>query len=491
MLKKLLWGVGLGAALFCGGLAQAQAPAAYPSPELTQIAKTGKYVGSKACLECHEDEHKSWAASRHTLKATKGPSFGKEFEKNIYAWVRRDWDKLDSYMIVDQKDGKTNYLATRKVPWAEVDYVVGQTYKQRYTKYYDGGPIEVFEATTADGGISWKLDKTKVSMYPGNKQRAGYKFLFLEMNPAEGKMNANYYGEYRSWQERCIACHTTGFDVKAWDQAKADFVAGKRADLKDIFVADLTVGCESCHGPGEAHAKKPSKGTNIVNPAKMTDVTARQMVCGQCHTRPQVSKHSPLAQDLRGYRLTDEYTDFATYTRPAWGKGNRQVSVDGKGRRDHQQDMDIKLSTAIRGSHSAHADMACFDCHDAHGVGNKDKKSPTLKKASAVETCATCHGVKAAQVLKVMDGRQGWARAGYPNWATEYGRQGNKQHIFNITHDGTGRSWGLSPDQYPWALKKDGDAAKEADWEAIWPWEKASFEKQGRTVAVGASPWKK
>lgn len=492
MLKRLLWGVGLGVALVCG-VAQAQTPAAYPSPELTQIAKTGKYVGSKACLECHEDEHKSWAASRHTIKATQGPSFGKEFEKNIYEWVRRDWDKLDGYMIVDRKDAQTNYIAARKVPWAEIDYVIGQTYKQRYMKYYDGGPVEVFEATTADGGIGWKLDKSKVSMFPGNKDRAGYKFLFLEMRPKDGDFNKNYYGTWRSWQEQCIGCHVTGFDPVAWSTAKAEFKAGQRKDLRDIFAAELTVGCEMCHGPGEAHANKPSKGTNIVNPAKMTDVDARKMVCEQCHTRPQktLAANAPGANDLRGYRLTMQYMDIAEYTRPAWGKGNRQVSVDGKGRRDHQQDMDMRLSDAIKGEHSTHADMACFDCHDSHGVGNKDKKNPTLIKASAIETCATCHGGNAATVLKVMNGRQGWAPAKYGAWGTEYGRQGNKQHIFNITHDGTARSWGLSPDQYPWALKKDGDAAKEADWEAIWPWEKASFEKQGRTLAVGASPWKK
>lgn len=477
-------------ALLWAGFAQAQP--VYPSPELAQIAKTGKYVGSDACLACHQDEHKTWASSRHTQKATKGPSFGKAFEKNIYDWVRRDWDKLDRFMIVDTKDATTNYMATRKVPLNEVDYVVGQTYKQRYARYYDGGPIEVFEATTPDGGISWKLDKTKVSMYAGNKQRAGYKFLYLEMYPQDGKFSANYYGEWRSWQERCIGCHTTGFDVKAWDAAKADFVAGKRADLRDLFVADTRVGCESCHGPGEAHSKKASKGTNIINPAKITDVAARQMVCGQCHTRPQVSKHSPLAQDLRGYRLMDEYTDFATFTRSAWGKGNRQVSIDGKGRRDHQQDMDIRLSTAIHGGNSVHATMACFDCHDAHGVGNKDKKNPTLKKASAVETCASCHGAKAASLMKVMDGRQGWARAGFPNWGTEFGRQGNKQHIFAMDNRvGEARSYGLAPDRYHWSLKKDGDTAKEADWESIWPWEKALFEKQGRKVAIGATPWKK
>jgi cytochrome c553 len=468
------------------GLALLAAPALadYPSAKQAEIAHTAQYVGGDACQSCHSDVHNQWKTSWHTLKATQGPAQGKEFEKNIYEWVRRDWDKLESYQILDQKDKDTIYVGSKKVDWKEVDYVIGQVRKQRYMLYYDGGPREAWEARTENGGISWTIDKSKTVQFAGNKERAGYKFLFLEMNPKDGQFNKNYYGEYRSWQERCIGCHTTGFDYKAWDAAKADFAAGKRKDLRDLFVADLRVSCEMCHGPGSEHVKNPGAET-IINPTKMTDATARQMVCGQCHTRPDKSVHGKTSQDLRGYRLGDKYEDFASFTRPNWTKGNRQVSIDGKGRRDHQQDMDIRLSATIKGSHSVHAEMACFDCHEAHGVGN-NKENPRLKK-SAVETCAACHGAKAEAVLKVLDGRKGWEKADYPNWATEYGRQPNKQHIFNF--DDQGRSFGITPDQYHWALKKDGDAKKEADWAAIWPWEKATFEKKGQTVAIGAAPW--
>jgi hypothetical protein len=61
---------------------------------LKHVALTGKYVRSQACLECHEDEHKIWATSRHTKKATKGPAFGAEFNSNIYDGVRRDWGRV-------------------------------------------------------------------------------------------------------------------------------------------------------------------------------------------------------------------------------------------------------------------------------------------------------------------------------------------------------------------------------------------------------------
>jgi hypothetical protein len=383
----------VGAMVVWAGVAQAN-PAVYPSPELAQIAKTGKYVGPDKCVECHEEEHAAWHGSRHTVKATKGPAFGKEFEKNIYEWVRRDWDKLDTYMIVDTKDAKTNYMAALKVPMSKVDYVVGQTYKQRYMTYYDGGPLDVYEATT--GQRRHRLEDRQVQDGPVRRQQ-GPRRLQVPVPGDEPQGRPAEQEQLRRVAVVAGALHRLPrhrLRSAAWDQAKAEFKAGKRADLRDIFAADLRVSCEMCHGPGEAHIATKSKKNNIINPAKITDVEARKMVCEQCHTRTQASTHSPLAQDLRGYRLMDKYEDFAMYTRPAWGKGNRQVSIDGKGRRDHQQDMDIRMSTTIQGSHSVHATMACFDCHEQHAIGKPGRKNATLKVNTPAESCVKCHGAQ-------------------------------------------------------------------------------------------------
>jgi hypothetical protein len=463
----------------------ATAGAEYPSAKQLEIAKTAKYVGGDACKSCHADVHGKWSTSWHSLKTEWGPAHPEKYRKDkVYSWVVRDWDKLETYMILDQKDKNTNYVAVDKVALKDIDFIVGGQRKQRYAAYYDGGPRKAWYSTTKDGGISWSIDKSQVVDYQGNKERAGYKFLFIEVNPQDGKMNKNNYGEYYSWQERCIACHSTGFDNKAWDKAKADFKEGKRKDLKDIFVADIRVSCESCHGPAAAHIKNPEK-ENIIHPSKITNTEARKMVCEQCHTRTTKNLHAKGANDLRGYRLGDKYEDFAEYVRPNWGKGNRATSIDGKGRRDHQQDMDMRLSSTIKGNHSVHTSMACFDCHDAHNIGN-NKANPRLKK-SKIETCAACHKDKAEAVLKTLDGTKGWPKYSYGSWNNEGGRTANKQHIFNV--DSEGRSYGLSPAQYHWALKKDGDAKKEADWQAIWPWEKVAFEKKGMKVVVGAKPW--
>jgi hypothetical protein len=461
----------------------------YPSPQQLEIAKTAAYVGSNECADCHGDMHAELAHSWHSKKTEWGPAHPEKFRKDkIYPWVVRDWDKLDTYMILDRKDKTTNYVDMTKVALAEVDLVVGGQRKQRYAKYYDGSPRKAWLATTEDEGISWKLDKSTVVDFPGNKERAGYKFLFIEVRPKDGDLNKNYYGEFYSWQERCISCHTTGFDHKAWDEAKKEFISGKREDLRDIFSVDISISCEACHGPGSKHIEDPVK-ENIILPTKIDDKDMRLMVCGQCHTRTAGSVHAKEANDLRGYRLGEKYEDYAEFVRPNWGKGNRATSIDGKGRRDHQQDMDMRLSATIHGGHSVHASMACFDCHDAHNVGSRGVRKPSARlKKPMLEVCGTCHLDQAKKVVAVLDGSKGWDKYSYGKWSNEGGRPANKQHIFNF--DEQERSFGLSPDQYHWALKQNGDTQKEGDWKAIWPWEKQRYETKGMKVAVGATPWK-
>ncbi len=77
------------------------------------------------------------------------------------------------------------------------------------------------------------------------------------------------YSTY-GWQKRpytkfCIGCHSVGFEPKTKE------------------VAEHAVGCESCHGPGGAHAAAPSRG-NIVNPKRLPKDRAEE-VCASCHVR--------------------------------------------------------------------------------------------------------------------------------------------------------------------------------------------------------------
>ncbi len=463
----------------------------YPTTADLELLTSGsyydKFVGADKCKDCHEEEHEKWQTSYHTMKVKEGPNQGAGL-KNIWDWVPDRWDEMEAYLILDEKDKETLYVGTRRYEVNEVDYVIGQNRKQRYMIYYDGSPQEAYLATTEDGGITWTLDKSKTVQFEGNKERAGYKFLFIELKKKDQQIKT--YGEFRSWQEKCISCHTTGFNPDAWAKAKEEYINGQRADLKDLFITDLKISCESCHGPGLEHSSFPLREGTIINPAKLEkDDPTRKMVCEQCHTRPQTNiAYGNGAQDNRGFQLgITEYTDIMQYTRPAWGTGNRQTSIDGKGRRDHQMDMDIRLQDHIKGGETIHGQMACFDCHDGHNIGNNPDNKFT-KGETPESNCVTCHGLETEKRMKVLDGAAGWDKFGYGNWDNEGGRPANAQHIFNF--DDQGRSFGLTPDKYVWALKKDGKPAEQDSWEAIWPWEQELYEANGQKIYIGATPWK-
>jgi hypothetical protein len=63
----------------------------------------------------------------------------------------------------------------------------------------------------------------------------------------------------------CQGCHVTAYEPDS----------GK--------VAEHRIGCESCHGPGKAHAESGGEGA-IVQPAKLPE-DRRKMICAACHVR--------------------------------------------------------------------------------------------------------------------------------------------------------------------------------------------------------------
>jgi len=78
----------------------------------------------------------------------------------------------------------------------------------------------------------------------------------------------------------CVACHVTGYDQP-----------GGSTVTHNLDGALVNVGCESCHGPGAAHAKDPD---NVGIPRDTPAST-----CVQCHN----AQHSDLF-DYDGYRKT-------------------------------------------------------------------------------------------------------------------------------------------------------------------------------------------
>src|SRR5262249_52161504 len=56
----------------------------------------------------------------------------------------------------------------------------------------------------------------------------------------------------RDFDPECIRCHTVGFEYNT-----GYYDPPKDGDLTEHNLGLRDVGCESCHGPGSAHIKKP------------------------------------------------------------------------------------------------------------------------------------------------------------------------------------------------------------------------------------------
>lgn len=146
---------------------------------------------------------------------------------------------------------------------------------------------------------------------------------------------------------QCVGCHVTNFDpdAKSW--------------------TELGVGCESCHGPGEAHAE--SMEIADIQGLKKLDSKKKTMVCGQCHSV--------------GTDTTGKCAFPVTYL--PGGDLDKSFKLKDPGEKlQNRQYNDFITSKHYEGG------MACADCHDPHG----DKtKAPHQLKQPINDQCLACH----------------------------------------------------------------------------------------------------
>ena len=131
-----------------------------------------------------------------------------------------------------------------------------------------------------------------------------------------------------------------------------------------------SIACDRCHGPTEAHLRKPSPGS-IINPVKLS-LAVRDSICEQCHLAGEIRIPNPgkAISDFRpGQRLEDVFTVYVSGQ-----PGNKEIKVIS-----HAEQ--LAQSLCARRSNGR---MWCGTCHDPH---NKPAEPVTFYR----ERCLTCH----------------------------------------------------------------------------------------------------
>jgi predicted CXXCH cytochrome family protein len=279
--------------------------------------KKGGFVGSQVCAGCHDKIASTWKTTPHSMVINKvtGPND---------PIIVGDWGTKPDF-TVKAPDGTTmtvNDLGTLKKE--NIMLTHGVLWKQRYV--YSDWEVQKFQWNIAD----------------------------------------NYWAPYHytdakgpNWKEKCSNCHVTGFQHE------------------DYSWAELSIGCEACHGPGERHvkAKGERRANTIYNPVKLPWHLASD-ICGQCHTRgksPDNKYDYPMGYQV-GKRLVPSMFSIVSYdNRSAWWPS-------GAVKQHRQQYPEWMTSQHYK------AGISCTDCHTSHSAANRFST-----RISGNNLCLGCH----------------------------------------------------------------------------------------------------
>lgn len=349
------------------------------------------YSGSQPCQDCHADRHASWHRTFHrtmTQEATSGSVLGR-FDgapMSAFGGLTRPVREGEGH-VFEYLDPRTGQPIAR----LPVQRTVGS---HRYQQYLTRDP---------DSETWYRLHW----LWHVEEQR------WVHMNAAFlGSDEAHFDAQVTTWNANCVFCHNTGPEprIRNLDALRERARAGERFDVRaemrfDTRVAELGIGCETCHGPGGEHVARMRRldlrwtarlfsglDRSIVDPRSLPAARAND-ICGACHAGRTLASVEALDRWLDqgpGFRPGDELVAHVVplsadtpspsaavpdvYRNRFWGDGSTRLTAY-----EYQ---------GLLASACARAGLRCIDCHTMHG-GDPAGMLPEANRGDA--PCLRCH----------------------------------------------------------------------------------------------------
>jgi hypothetical protein len=311
------------------------------------------YIGSRACARCHPSIYESFSRTdmgRSMSEATgellarlpqtasvAAPGLNRRYE--VYT---KD-QKLYQSEFAATAAGKEVFRETRKL-----DYLIGSGANGigaivKQGEYLFEAPLS-FYATPGQWALS-----------------PGYEF--------------GDYGFNRPILTGCIACHS----------GRARIAEAGSGRFQEPPFEELAIGCENCHGPGEAHAIAADLGSlpgSIVDPAKLSPWLANN-ICMSCHQIGDARVLQP-GKTFRDFRPGTPLHDTVSIFLVPFGR----ESTPKDDLLEHY--ISMRLSKCYLNTNGR---LTCITCHDPH-------VQPTHQEAPAYfrRKCLSCHTEKSCAV---------------------------------------------------------------------------------------------
>jgi hypothetical protein len=332
--------------------------ATHPAKLLAQFKNAAPgvaYAGSKVCAECHADIYESYLRT-DMGRAMSRPGDRKELEgldprvkvkhpkANRYYEVYRRGPNLCQSEYELNAEGQEVFRDEHKI-----DYIIGSGSNGfscivRRGDFLFEAPLSYYSAARA-----WGLS-------PGYEE-ADYAFS-------------------RPIQADCISCHS----------GRPQPIESSEGRFGDPAFLELSIGCESCHGPGALHVEERRRAAaltgpmdrSIVNPAKLPGWLADN-ICMYCHQGLDATALMPGKQyaDFRpGTPLADTLAVFAVPFSSDRPPADPML----------QHFVLMKLSRCYSKSAGR---LSCITCHDPHRQPTAGEAAPYFRTK-----CLACHAEK-------------------------------------------------------------------------------------------------
>lgn len=299
------------------------------------------YVGTQTCIACHQEQYQSYLETKHSVSMVSVDPDQEQLPAKFYHKpsmtdyeVFRKGDQMIHREIIRGVDGQE--LVRNEHP---VLYTIGSGTHGKGYIFKDGDFL-------GQSPVSWYQSSKTWDVSPGYD---------VPFQPGFGRI----------LNSECFFCHVGDMDRK-------------QGNPNVFHINEVAIGCERCHGPGEAHVAhyqmpnaKPDETGKIVNPEKLDRVLS-EAICQQCHL--QAAGKALLANkddwDYRpGLPLTDFRVDYQ------YKLGDDSMRVVGHIEQLHMSECYTKTDS-----------LTCITCHDPHHT-----PPPEDTVAFYRAKCLSCH----------------------------------------------------------------------------------------------------
>jgi tetratricopeptide (TPR) repeat protein len=325
------------------------------------------YTGSSSCQSCHTQEHTDWLTSHHfmAMQPATDSTVSGDFNNAVLTadGVTSKFFKKDGRFYIHTEDETGAYRDM------EVLYTFGFTPLQQYLVAFPGGKMQATR-------MSWDTKAGKwFHQYAGEK-----------MPPGDW---LHWTGNGQNWNTMCASCHSTnvkkGYDVKS--------------DTYNTTYNEITVGCESCHGPGKNHidyinGNDYKKGRKVEGSMTYLFAGANKMneinTCGYCHAR-----RSDITENVHpGAEVLDDYIPELP-TLPYF-HADGQMDDEDYNYTSFLQSKMYQRGVTCNNCHNPHSGKLKLDgptvCGQCHLPSQYESEKHTLHKVGTVGVnCISCH----------------------------------------------------------------------------------------------------